>query len=108
VSSSTRSSGCAAAATASFDSQFPQLGWVAHDPEEIWATVVEAADAAVHDAGVRAADLRAVGINESARDDAALGARGRNRRAPLTGEHTGARKRKRLQIAGFVSVSKAA
>jgi glycerol kinase len=41
---------------------FPQPGWVEHDPEEIWATVVEAADAAVHDAGVRAADLRAIGI----------------------------------------------
>ena len=41
---------------------FPQPGWVEHDPEEIWATVVEATDAAVHDAGVRASDLRAIGI----------------------------------------------
>jgi glycerol kinase len=41
---------------------FPQPGWVEHDPEEIWATVIEAADAAVHDAGVPAADLRAIGI----------------------------------------------
>jgi glycerol kinase len=41
---------------------FPQPGWVEHDPEEIWATVVGAADAALHAAGVRAADLRAIGI----------------------------------------------
>jgi glycerol kinase len=41
---------------------FPRPGWVEHDPEEIWASVVGAADAAVHAAGVRAADLRAIGI----------------------------------------------
>jgi glycerol kinase len=41
---------------------FPRPGWVEHDPEEIWATVVGAADAAVHAAGVRASDLRAIGI----------------------------------------------
>ncbi len=41
---------------------FPQPGWVEHDPEEIWASVVGAADAALHAAGVRAADLRAIGI----------------------------------------------
>src|SRR5919109_506782 len=41
---------------------FPRPGWVEHDPEEIWATVEAAAEAAVRDAGVRAADLRAIGI----------------------------------------------
>jgi glycerol kinase len=41
---------------------FPQPGWVEHDPEEIWATVQAAAAVAVRDAGVRAADLRAVAI----------------------------------------------
>jgi glycerol kinase len=41
---------------------FPQPGWVEHDPEEIWGGVVAAAEAAVRDAGVRAADLRAIGI----------------------------------------------
>jgi glycerol kinase len=41
---------------------FPRPGWIEHDPEEIWATVVAAADAAVHAAGVRAADLQAIGI----------------------------------------------
>jgi glycerol kinase len=41
---------------------FPRPGWVEHDPEEIWATVVEATSAALADAGVAASDLRAVGI----------------------------------------------
>jgi glycerol kinase len=41
---------------------FPQPGWVEHDPEEIWAGVVAAAEAAVRDAGVRPADLSAIGI----------------------------------------------
>jgi glycerol kinase len=41
---------------------FPRPGWVEHDPEEIWASVVGAAEAAVRAAGVRAADLRAIGI----------------------------------------------
>jgi glycerol kinase len=41
---------------------FPQPGWVEHDPEQIWTTVVEATSAALADAGVTASDLRAVGI----------------------------------------------
>jgi glycerol kinase len=41
---------------------FPQPGWVEHDPEQIWATVVGATSAAMADAGVAASDLRAVGI----------------------------------------------
>ena len=41
---------------------FPQPGWVEHDPEEIWATVIGAAEAALHAAGVRAADLRAIAV----------------------------------------------
>jgi glycerol kinase len=41
---------------------FPRPGWVEHDPWDIWATVVGAADAAVHAAGVLPADLRAIGI----------------------------------------------
>jgi glycerol kinase len=41
---------------------FPQPGWVEHDPEEIWASVVETASAALTDAGVRASELRGVGI----------------------------------------------
>jgi glycerol kinase len=32
---------------------FPRPGWVEHDPEEIWASVLAAADAALANAGVR-------------------------------------------------------
>ncbi len=41
---------------------FPQPGWVEHDPEEIWAGVLAAAEEAVGAAGVRPADLQAIGI----------------------------------------------
>ena len=47
---------------AELQQHFPRPGWVEHDPEEIWATVEAAAAAAIHEAGVRAADLRAIGI----------------------------------------------
>lgn len=41
---------------------FPEPGWVEHDPEEIWASVLVTAEAALADAGIRARDLTAVGI----------------------------------------------
>jgi len=41
---------------------YPQPGWVEHDPEEIWATVGQAATVALAEARVRAADIAAVGI----------------------------------------------
>lgn len=41
---------------------FPRPGWVEHDPEEIWAGVVAAAESAVADAGIRPDELRAIGI----------------------------------------------
>jgi glycerol kinase len=41
---------------------FPRPGWVEHDPEEIWVSVLDAAETALAAAGVRPADLRAVGI----------------------------------------------
>jgi glycerol kinase len=41
---------------------FPRPGWVEHDPAEIWASVLAATEAALSDAGLRAADLRAIGI----------------------------------------------
>ena len=41
---------------------FPQPGWVEHDPEEIWRSVVDAAGDAVRDAGAVASDLDAIGI----------------------------------------------
>ena len=41
---------------------FPRAGWVEHDPEEIWATVLAAASGALRVAGVQATGLRAIGI----------------------------------------------
>jgi glycerol kinase len=41
---------------------FPQPGWVEHDPEEIWQSALGALDDALRAAGVRTADLRAIGI----------------------------------------------
>jgi glycerol kinase len=41
---------------------FPKPGWVEHDPDEICAGVLGAAEAALGDAGVAASELRAVGI----------------------------------------------
>jgi len=42
---------------------FPQPGWVEHDPEEIWETQRAVAAEAIESAGVRAADLAAIGIS---------------------------------------------
>jgi glycerol kinase len=41
---------------------FPQPGWVEHDPDEIWASVEEAAALALRSAGIPAAELEAIGI----------------------------------------------
>ena len=41
---------------------FPRPGWVEHDPEEIWATVERAAEAALADAALASRDLAAIGI----------------------------------------------
>jgi glycerol kinase len=42
--------------------RFPRPGWVEQDPEEIWLGVESAAEAALADAGARAADLDVIGI----------------------------------------------
>ncbi|MGH7268223.1 MAG: glycerol kinase GlpK, partial [Candidatus Rokuibacteriota bacterium] len=41
---------------------FPRPGWVEHDPEEIWRTQLEAASAALAEAGVAPGELAAIGI----------------------------------------------
>ena len=41
---------------------FPQPGWVEHDPDEIWQSVVVATEQALTDAHVRPADVKAIGI----------------------------------------------
>ena len=45
-----------------FRQHYPQPGWVEHDPEELWASVVAAAEAAVRSAGVSPTELGAIGI----------------------------------------------
>ena len=41
---------------------FPEPGWVEHDPEEIWQSVLSAAGDALADARVSASELTAIGI----------------------------------------------
>jgi glycerol kinase len=41
---------------------FPQPGWVEHDPEEIWASQLKVARRALARAGLKAADIAALGI----------------------------------------------
>jgi len=41
---------------------YPRPGWVEHDPEELWQSVVQATEQALADAGARPADIRAIGI----------------------------------------------
>ena len=41
---------------------FPEPGWVEHDPEEIWSSVLVTAEEALAAAGARAEDLTAIGI----------------------------------------------
>ena len=53
---------------------YPQPGWVEHDPEELWRSVVDAAADAVADAGIRPAELAGDRDHEPARDDDRLGA----------------------------------
>jgi glycerol kinase len=41
---------------------FPRPGWVEHEPEELWESVLGAAEDALAAAGIEAADLSAVGL----------------------------------------------
>jgi len=41
---------------------YPQPGWVEHDPLEIWSTQLETAREAIAQAGLKAGDIRAIGI----------------------------------------------
>ncbi|MBI4045788.1 MAG: hypothetical protein HY371_03135, partial [Devosia nanyangense] len=45
-----------------FTQIFPQSGWVEHDPEEIWESVVWAVRTAIEKAGISAAEISAIGI----------------------------------------------
>ncbi|MFC3075353.1 glycerol kinase GlpK [Shinella pollutisoli] len=45
-----------------FTQHFPRSGWVEHDPEEIWQSVVWSVETALKTAGVKAANIAAIGI----------------------------------------------
>ena len=51
-----------AAAQQEFTQHFPADGWVEHDPEEIWASVLATVRAAMDKAGLTARDVAAIGI----------------------------------------------
>ena len=45
-----------------FPQHYPASGWVEHDPEDLWSTVVATCRAVVKKAGVEAGDIAAIGI----------------------------------------------
>ena len=45
-----------------FNQLYPEPGWVEHDPEEIWGTQLRSSRLALERAGLKAADLAAIGI----------------------------------------------
>ncbi|TIT22293.1 MAG: glycerol kinase, partial [Mesorhizobium sp.] len=45
-----------------FTQHYPASGWVEHDPEEIWSSVVATVKAALKSAGRHASDVAAIGI----------------------------------------------
>jgi glycerol kinase len=54
--------GIRASAQKEFRQIFPQIGWVEHDPLEIWSSQLEVARVALQRAGIKAGDLAAIGI----------------------------------------------
>jgi glycerol kinase len=52
----------AGSAQKEFTQIFPASGWVEHDPEEIWKSVVTTVKGAIKKAGIEAADIAAMGI----------------------------------------------
>jgi glycerol kinase len=51
-----------ATAQQEFTQLYPRPGWVEHDPEEIWTTVLTTVRQAIANAGLTAADIAALGI----------------------------------------------
>ncbi|NSX55155.1 glycerol kinase GlpK [Parasulfitobacter algicola] len=51
-----------ATAQEEFPQHFPASGWVEHDPSDIWSTTAGTCRAAIEKAGIRAADIAAIGI----------------------------------------------
>jgi glycerol kinase len=51
-----------AAAQQEFKQHFPKSGWVEHDPEDIWKTVLATVNGAIKKAKLKPADIAAIGI----------------------------------------------
>jgi glycerol kinase len=51
-----------ASAQEEFAQIYPAPGWVEHDPEDLWRTVLSTARAAIEKASIRAGDVAAIGI----------------------------------------------
>ncbi|HLV66258.1 MAG TPA: glycerol kinase GlpK [Polyangiaceae bacterium] len=51
-----------ARANVEFPQHFPSPGWVEHEPEEIWDSVLRAVAEAIRQAGIRGPELAAIGI----------------------------------------------
>ena len=45
-----------------FEQHFPASGWVEHEPEDLWRTVLATCEMAIADAGVGVDDIAAIGI----------------------------------------------
>jgi len=45
-----------------FQQIYPQSGWVEHDPREIWSSQIEVARAVLRQAGLKATDIKGIGI----------------------------------------------
>ncbi len=45
-----------------FTQHYPKAGWVEHNPDEIWATMIEVAQQAVANLNAKAGDIAAIGI----------------------------------------------
>ncbi|MCV6592541.1 MAG: glycerol kinase GlpK [Silicimonas sp.] len=52
----------AASAQREFDQHFPDSGWVEHEAEDLWTTVIETAREAMAKVGATASDIAAIGI----------------------------------------------
>jgi glycerol kinase len=52
----------AAVAQAEFAQHFPASGWVEHEPEDIWTSIVMVCREALEKAGLKASDIAAIGI----------------------------------------------
>ena len=58
-----------------FPQIYPKPGWVEHDPQDLWHTIVETMRSALADAGLAASDIAAIGITNQRETVGCLGPR---------------------------------